>query len=114
LTDKTQPARLTTPLKSPHQFQFRRITHMAMNLEKVVPLGRSLHEYTCMFALSGEDLEKRIVGVADGPASFNAEMSTLGRTVISVDPLYCFRAGEIERQFNAVVDHVISQVKASP
>lgn len=87
---------------------------MVMQLEKVVPFGRSLDEYKNMFALSDSDLEKAIVGVGDGPASFNAEMSALGKPVISVDPLYVFRAVDIEKQFNAVVDNIIAQVKATP
>jgi len=87
---------------------------MAMKLEKVVPFGRSLAEYKCMFALSDEDLDRTIIGVADGPASFNADMSEMGKAVVSVDPLYAFRAEEIERQFHAVVDRIIAQVKATP
>jgi len=87
---------------------------MAMELEKVVPFGRSLDEYRHMFALSRKDLDQRILGVADGPASFNAEMSALGKAVVSVDPLYVFRAEAIERQFYAVLDDILSQVKASP
>jgi hypothetical protein len=47
---------------------------MAMQLNQVVPFGRSLDEYRAMFSLSDDDLGKEIVCVADGPASFNAEM----------------------------------------
>lgn len=85
-----------------------------MKLEKVVPFGRSLDEYKNMFALSEGDLEKAIVGVGDGPASFNAEMWGLGKSVVSIDPLYVFQAEEIERQFDAVVDGIIEQVKSTP
>lgn len=85
-----------------------------MKLEKVVPFGRSLDEYKNMFALSESDLDKKIIGMGDGPASFNAEMFALGKSVVSVDPLYIFRAEEIERQFDSVVDNIISQVKATP
>ena len=87
---------------------------MVMKLEKVVPFGRSLDEYKNMFALFDGDLSKNIIGVGDGPASFNAEMFASGKSVVSVDPLYIFRAEEIEKQFNSVVDNVISQVKATP
>ena len=41
-----------------------------------------------MFALSDADLQLRILGCADGPASFNAEATRRGTGVISVDPLY--------------------------
>jgi hypothetical protein len=87
---------------------------MVMKLEKVVPFGRSLAEYKSMFALSEDDLDKAIVGVGDGPASFNAEMFGMGKSVVSVDPLYVFRSDEIEKQFYSVVDDIIAQVKASP
>lgn len=85
-----------------------------MRLETVVPFGRSLDEYKRMFALSDDDLQKRMVGVGDGPASFNAEMAALGKAVVSVDPLYCFRADEIAARFYAVVDDIIAQVEATP
>lgn len=87
---------------------------MVMKLEEVVPFGRSMAEYIKMFALSDRDLEKNILGVGDGPASFNAEMFALGNRVISADPLYVYRAEEIERQFYSVVDNVMGQVKANP
>ena len=47
---------------------------MVMKLEKVVPFGRSLAEYKSMFALADNALDTKIIGVGDGPASFNAEM----------------------------------------
>jgi hypothetical protein len=67
-----------------------------------------------MFTLSPADLNKKIIGVGDGPASFNAEMSESGKPVISVDPVYMFSGQEIEKQFYAVVDNIIAQVKATP
>ena len=87
---------------------------MALKLGKVIPFGRSLAEYQGMFSLSDEDLNKSIVGIGDGPASFNAEMCASGKSVISVDPLYVFRSSEIEQQFYSVVDNVIALVKATP
>jgi hypothetical protein len=87
---------------------------MAMKLEKVVPFGRSLDEYRHMFRLTEADLTGRILGVADGPASFNAELAATGRRAVSVDPLYVFGAAEIERQFHRVVDDIIAQVRATP
>ena len=50
---------------------------MAGKLEQVVPFGRSLDEYRKMFDLAQNDVSKRIVGVGDGSASLNAEMSQL-------------------------------------
>lgn len=87
---------------------------MVMKLEKVIPFGRSMDEYKKIFVLSDRDLNRKIVGVGDGPASFNAEMSALGKTVVSVDPLYVFSAEEIEKQFYSVVGNIIAQVKKTP
>lgn len=87
---------------------------MAMQLDQVVPFGRSLDEYRAMFSLSDDDLTKDIIGVADGPASFNAEMQAQGKRVISVDPLYVLNGADIERRFYAVADDIIQQVKATP
>ncbi len=87
---------------------------MVMQLEKVVPFGRSLDEYIKMFALSQADLNQRIIGVGDGPASFNAEATKLSYQIISIDPIYQFSGTEILSRFNAVVDNIINQVKATP
>jgi len=87
---------------------------MAMHLHQVVPFGRSLDEYRAMFSLSPDDLDKEIIGVADGPASFNAEMMAYGKRVMSVDPLYAFSAAEIKQRFYAVVDGIIRQITETP
>lgn len=87
---------------------------MAMKLEKVVPFGRSFDEYQKMFSLSASDLSKRILCVADGPASFNAEATRLGYQVTSIDPVYQFSGEEIWQRFQEVVDDIIEQIKATP
>lgn len=87
---------------------------MAMILEKVVPFGRSFDEYVQMFNLSSADLSGRILGVGDGPASFNAEATQQGYSVTSVDPIYTFSGQEIRTRFDAVVDDIINQVEATP
>ncbi|MGV0026273.1 SAM-dependent methyltransferase [Phormidesmis priestleyi] len=87
---------------------------MAMKLESVVPFGRSLDEYIQMFALTENDLQKSILGVGDGPASFNAEGTQRGYRIQSIDPLYAFTAAEIKSRFDAVVNNIIQQIKDSP
>ena len=87
---------------------------MVMKLDKVVPFGRSLDEYTKMFSLSTEDLQKSILGVGDGPASFNAEGTAKGYNITSIDPIYQFDGAEIKQRFDAVVDNIINQVIATP
>ncbi|MBD2510236.1 SAM-dependent methyltransferase [Nostoc sp. ATCC 53789] len=86
---------------------------MAMVLDKVVPFGRSMDEYIKIFNLTDADLNKKIIGIGDGPASFNSEMTRQGKSVVSVDPLYQFSGDEILQRFNEVVDNIINQVKAT-
>lgn len=85
-----------------------------MQLEKVVPFGRSLDEYIKMFDLSPNDLQQRILGVGDGPASFNAEGTKVGLNITSIDPIYQFTGVEIRQRFDQIVDNVIDQVIATP
>ena len=87
---------------------------MVVKLEKVVPFGRSFDEYSRMFNLSQEDFNKTILGVGDGPASFNAEATEIGVKVTSIDPIYQFNGEQIQKRFNEVVDGIISQVKETP
>ena len=87
---------------------------MVMKLEKVVPFGRSLDEYIKMFDLSDEDLQKCILGVGDGPASFNAEGTAKGFKITSIDPIYQFDGVEIKQRFDAIVDNIINQIIATP
>jgi len=87
---------------------------MVMKLDKVVPYGRSLDEYIKMFNLSESDLQKRILGIGDGPASFNAEGTKLGYNLTSIDPIYEFSGAEILDRFNLVVDGIINQVRNTP
>ncbi len=87
---------------------------MSIKLDSVVPFGRSLDEYQKIFNLSDVDLSQSILGVGDGPASFNAEMLTRGHVVTSVDPLYELSGKEIEDRFYRVVDGVVQQVKSTP
>ena len=82
-----------------------------MKLEEVVPWGRTLAEYQSMFSLSETDLTAKILGCGDGPASFNAEMTELGHSVVSIDPVYKFSGKQIEQRVRATYEPVISQVK---
>ncbi|MGD1919433.1 MAG: SAM-dependent methyltransferase [Pleurocapsa sp.] len=87
---------------------------MVMKLDKVVPFGRSLDEYIKMFDLSPKDLQKHILGVGDGPASFNAEGTAKGYDITSIDPVYQFDCAGIKQRFDAVVDNIINQIIATP
>ncbi len=65
-----------------------------------------------MFALSARDLGGRILGGADGPASFNAEAHTRGVRVISCDPLYAFTGAEIQRRIDTTAPTLLEQTRA--
>ena len=67
-------------------------------LDQVVPWGRSFEEYRRMFALGDRDLEGRILGCADGPASFNTEATRRGTDVVSCDPLYRYDVSQIRER----------------
>jgi hypothetical protein len=82
-----------------------------MKLNEVVPWGRTLSEYKLMFALSDADLNKSILGCGDGPASFNAEMTELGHSVVSIDPIYEFSAEQIKQRVLEAYEPVIKQTK---
>jgi hypothetical protein len=87
---------------------------MVMQLERVVPFGRSLDEYIKIFDLTAQDLRKTILSVADGPASFNAEGTKLGYRIKSIDPLYNFSSEQIRSRFYEVVDNIIEQIERTP
>jgi hypothetical protein len=83
-----------------------------MELSEIIPWGRSFDEYRLMFNLSESDLAGRILGCADGPASFNAEAIGLGHSVISCDPIYAFSTEEIRRRAEDSYETVISQLRS--
>ena len=80
-------------------------------LEEVVPWGRSFAEYRRMFALSDADLSGRILGCGDGPASFNAEATSRGATVVSFDPLYHYDAFQVQQRIDATYETVLDQTR---
>ncbi len=84
-----------------------------MKLETVVPWGRSFDEYCRMFKLEDEDLQTTILGCADGPASFNAELTARGGQVVSADPIYQFSRKEIEARIAAVYPIVMNELSAN-
>jgi hypothetical protein len=80
-------------------------------LDQVVPWGRSFDEYRRMFALSDVDLQGRILGCADGPASFNAEATRQGARVVSADPLYQFSASDIHQRIGLTRRRILEQTR---
>lgn len=81
---------------------------MSLKLEEVVPWGRSMWEYVHMFDLSDAEQMRRILGVGDGPASFNVELNEMGGQVVSVDPIYAFTADQIRSRVQATHDRLVA------
>jgi len=80
-------------------------------LSQVVPWGRSFEEYRGMFALSDADLRGRVLGCADGPASFNAEATRRGTSIVSADPLYRFAGAAIRERVTATYGQIMEQMR---
>ena len=82
---------------------------MDFHYKDIVPWGRSFDEYLDIFNLSEDDLTRDIVGVGDGPASFNVQMYQRGTPVISVDPIYRFSEAELRQRIRETYEDVIAQ-----
>lgn len=80
-------------------------------LDQVVPWGRSFDEYRAMFALDEDHLAGRILGCGDGPASFNAQATRRGSTVISCDPIYRWDVEAIQRRIDQTYEQVLEQTR---
>ena len=81
-----------------------------MELKNVVPWGRLFDEYRDMFMLTDADLQETILGCGDGPASFNAELTKAGGSVVSADPVYRFTVAEIRSRVREVCPEIMSEV----
>ena len=86
---------------------------MGLELEQVVPWGRSRAEYLRMFDLSRDDRRGKILDCGGGPASFNAEMTQQGSSVISCDPVYEFSTAEIRQRIQATCVQIVQGVTAN-
>jgi len=64
-----------------------------------------------MFALTETDLGSRIVGCGDGPASFNADATRRGLTVVSCDPIYRYDVDQLREQIAATSDEMLRQTR---
>jgi hypothetical protein len=64
-----------------------------------------------MLALSEEDLGRRILDCAGGPASFNAELTELGGTIVSCDPLYEYSPEAIDARIRETAPLMIEHAK---
>jgi len=86
---------------------------LAFSLNQIVPWGRNFDEYVRMFSLTDADLEKKLLGCGDGPASFNAAMRRTGQRVVSVDPLYQFSSAQIRGRVQEACQTIVEQLVAN-
>ena len=78
---------------------------MAFKDEEAIPRGRSFQEYVRMFDLTDDELNLRILGCGDGPASFTSEMAKQSKRAISIDPIYQFSAEQIRQRIDETCEH---------
>ena len=84
---------------------------MAVQLDQIVPWGRSFKEYELMFSLSANDLAHGVLDCGGGPASFTAEAFARGYRVVSVDPIYTCSRADIQARFDAAAGPMLTQVR---
>lgn len=85
-------------------------TETGLQLDQIVPLGRSAMEYHMMFDLTSFENDATIVDCGAGPSSLNAELTLKGRRIVSVDPVYAFSATDIKQRIDQTFDGVMEQV----
>ncbi len=83
---------------------------MTFSLDSVVLWGRSFHEYLLFFDLHADELHKRILGCADGPAGFNSELTARGGSIVSCDLLYQYSGEEIRSRIDTCYATIRKQV----
>jgi len=86
---------------------------MALQLTEAVPWGRLASEYSRMFALTSEDLNRRILDCGGGPSSFTAEMTAQGKQAVSCDPLYQFTGEEIRQRIDEIYPRMTALTTAN-
>jgi len=64
-----------------------------------------------MFSLTEDDLDKTILGCADGPAGFNAQMSRRGHRAVSCDPIYRFTRQQLSSRIEQACTEIIEQTR---
>jgi hypothetical protein len=72
-----------------------------------------MQEYIRMFDLKPDELRLKILDCGGGPASFNAEMTQQGYSVISSDPIYQFTAAEIAQRVQDTYQSIIYGTKVN-
>ena len=81
-----------------------------MELNSIIPLGRTHQEYVDMFNLTPSDLDKSIIDVGGGPAGFVAGQHARGARAVAVDPIFAYELREIQAAFERNIDVALDQI----
>lgn len=68
---------------------------MPADTDNFIVSARNLEEYRALFALTDDDLARRILDCPGGAASFTAEVAAQGGDVTAADPVYELPAAEL-------------------
>jgi len=79
-------------------------------MRKLVLWGHHLDEYQEMFALSNEDLTKRLLEFGCGASAVNAELRDTNR-VVSCDPMFTLDKGTLSTKVSLIFEDMIALVK---
>lgn len=85
---------------------------MVFSLDKVAVWSRSFSEYEKIFSIEDRDFNKKILGCADGAASFNVEGRAKGVNITSCDPLYGLSVEKIENRISESETEVFKNILA--
>ncbi|RLV59469.1 SAM-dependent methyltransferase [Parashewanella curva] len=83
---------------------------MPFLLDHVLIWSRSFDEYQKIFSLTIDDLGKKILGCADGAASFNVTATSLGFDVTSCDPLYGLEPKDIANKIRTSCELIYPKI----
>jgi hypothetical protein len=64
-----------------------------------------------MFSLTSKQLKLNILSVADGPASFNCELTSKDGSVTSIDPLYKYTKQQLKSRIDEVFETVLEEAR---
>lgn len=67
-----------------------------------------------MFDLGAEDWSRGVLDCGGGPASFTAEVSASGVRAVAVDPIYALSGAQSRERFEAAMEPMMAQVRATP
>jgi len=86
---------------------------MTIPYKDILLWGHSLQDYIDMFALTESDLATTIIDAGAGPASFNAELTKKGGTVISTDEIFELSEDELKTRVDDLFAEMLEKVKAN-